>query len=108
MIRETIWKSTFSYPWDKVAVLQDPPPPSRLKEKPLRFTKGQALLLYPPSLFFASSSPRLTCYAVKGSVATLPAYAPLTAQVGEALGRYEDGSGGQAKREKRRGKQGIP
>ena len=41
-------------------------------------------------------------------VATLPAYAPLTAQVGEALERYEDGSGGQAKREKQGEKQEIP
>lgn len=39
----------------------------------------------------------MACYAVKGSVATLPACAPLTAQAGAASGRYEDGSGGQAK-----------
>jgi len=69
---------------------------------------GRRFCSAPPGIFFAPSSPRLTCYAVKGSVALLPAYAPLTAQVGEALGRYEDGSGGQAKREKRGEKQGIP
>jgi len=80
-------------------------PPTR---KTPQIHQGAGAFALPPSLFFASSSPRLTCYAVKGSVATLPAYAPLTAQVGEALGRYEDGSGGQAKREKLGGKQGIP
>ena len=40
----------------------------------------------------------MACYAVKGSVATLPALrAPLTAPADAASGRYEDGSGGQAK-----------
>lgn len=43
----------------------------------------------------------MACYAVKGSVATLPALrSPLTAQADAASGRYEDGSGGQAKRGK--------
>jgi hypothetical protein len=74
---------------------------------PLRFTKGQALLLCLRCLLYAPSSPRLTCYAVKGLVATLPAYAPLTAQVSAALVRYEDGSRGQAKREKRGEKRGY-
>ena len=50
--------------------------------------------------------PNLLCRQGFGRYA--PRYAPLTAQVGEALGRYEDGSGGQAKRGKRGRKQGIP
>jgi len=70
------------------------------RKKTPQIHQGAGAFACSPRFFFATSSPRLTCYAVKGSVATLPAYAPLTAQVGEALGRYEDGSGGQAKREK--------
>jgi hypothetical protein len=65
--------------------------------KLLRSTKGQALLLCLRCLLYAPSKPRLVCYAVKGS---LRRFAPLTAQTGEALVRYEDGSGGQAKRGK--------
>lgn len=76
--------------------------------KTLRFTKGQASLLCPPLPPLRFQFASLTCYAVKGLVATLPAYAPLTAQVREALGRYEDGSRGQAKREKLGRKEGIP
>jgi len=47
----------------------------------------------------------MACYAVKGSVATLPALrSPLTAQADAASGRYEDGSGGQAKEAELRGR----
>ena len=58
--------------------------------------------LAPPLRFHPAA---MACYAVRGSVATLPALrAPLTAQADAASGRYEDGSGGQAKEAELRGR----
>lgn len=79
----------------------------RRQEKPSDSPRGRRFALPPEHLLrYQFAPPNLLCRQGFGRYA--PRYAPLTAQVGEALGRYEDGSGGQAKRGKQGGKQGIP